>query len=202
MEENLSVISANLERGSKYAIRESVRAGRVLKILGSQVGGLQPDVVFTQENLADKYMTDFLKSEAGSKLDAHVNFGELSILINTRKFKIEPWSGEGLPYHLNKSSGQTNISYECYQAVLAKITSRTTYKSILLASFHSKAKTLKTGMTGELDANSECSVEETKSKFIENFLTYVTEIKEKMGAEYILIGGFKVWLDVLKMRVY
>ena len=91
---------------------------------------------------------------------------------------------------LNTYPGQTNFHYDCYHAVLAKVTSKKTGKIILLASFHGIAKT---------DANLGGSPKERKIKSVEDFLSLVTYVKIKMGAEEILIGAD---LNLVKEEVF
>ena len=148
----------------------------MLEIIRKRVTETHPDVIFTQDTFADKYLRKVQNNVPCSEFSlSKVNIqgtDSVSIFVNTRKFEVVNVDREARMVLEQQRRTKLNFLEETRYVVL-QATSKTSGEKILLSSFHGKNNKASNGLKDEL---------------IRDFLIFTDHLAKKLKLEAILIG--------------
>jgi len=180
--QRVSALCVNLGHGSGHKVDggETARAHQVLEIIRKRASETHPDVIFTQDTFADKYLRK-IQEEIQNNVPcsefslSKVNIqgtDSVSIFVNTRKFELVNVDREARMVLEQQRRTKLNFLEETRYVVL-QATSKTSGEKILLSSFHGKNNKASNGLKDEL---------------IRDFLIFTDLLAKKLKLEAILIG--------------
>merc|ERR1712130_562396 len=156
---------------------EVTRASQVLEIIRKRVAEIHPDVVFTQDTFADKYLRKMQEEMNNNVPSSKFSLNKVNIkgadsvtlFVNTQRFKVDKVEQEAR--QVLEQERRTKISFLTEtRYVVLQATSKTSGEKMLLSSFHDKWK------SGE------------KDELIRDFLTFMQLLAKKLKLKVILIG--------------
>ena len=148
----------------------------MLEIIRKRASETHPDVIFTQDTFADKYLRKIQNNVPCSEFSlSKVNIqgtDSVSIFVNTRKFEVVNVDREARMVLEQQRRTKLNFLEETRYVVL-QATLKTSGEKILLSSFHGKNNKASNGLKDEL---------------IRDFLIFTDHLAKKLKSEAILIG--------------
>ena len=152
----------------------------MLEIIRKRASETHPDVIFTQDTFADKYLRK-IQEEIQNNVPcsefslSKVNIqgtDSVSIFVNTRKFEVVNVDREARMVLEQQRRTKLNFLEETRYVVL-QATLKISGEKILLSSFHGKNNKASNGLKDEL---------------IRDFLIFTDHLAKKLKSEAILIG--------------
>ena len=152
----------------------------MLEIIRKRASETHPDVIFTQDTFADKYLRKIQEQIQNNVPCSEFSLSKVniqgtdsvSIFVNTRKFEVVNVDREARTVLEQQRRSKLNFLEETRYVVL-QATSKTSGEKILLSSFHGKNNKASNGLKDEL---------------IRDFLIFTDLLAKKLKLEAILIG--------------